>query len=72
MTDYSRPCPFERIDVYRVLDLFDVRHPAIQHAVKKLLMAGKRGPKSESQDVAEAMAALKRWREMREEEGWEM
>ena len=33
------------VDVYRVLELFDVSSPAIQHAVKKLLCAGGRGHK---------------------------
>lgn len=31
------------IDVYRILDLYGVTQPALQHAIKKLLCAGKRG-----------------------------
>lgn len=56
------------IDVYRVLQLFGVTDPCIQHAVKKLLVAGGRGAKDIRKDVAEAIVSLKRWEEMREEE----
>ena len=50
--DVSR---LDSVDVYRVLELFEVVEPAIQHAVKKLLCAGGRGAKSQPQDVQEAM-----------------
>ncbi len=56
------------IDVYRVLALFEVTDPAIQHAVKKLLVAGHRGTKNTSKDVREAIDSLERWQQMREEE----
>jgi hypothetical protein len=56
------------LDVYRVLALFDVTDPALQHAVKKLLCAGARGAKDQAQDIAEAIATLQRWQQMREEE----
>jgi len=52
------------IDVYRVLDLFEVKDHAIGHAIKKLLCAGKRGAKGDYQDVDEAIKSLKRWQEM--------
>lgn len=58
----------DRVDVYRVLELFEVTDPCIQHAVKKLLVAGSRGSKGIYQDVAEAIASLERWQEMREED----
>jgi len=65
----ARHSPFAVIDVYRVLLLFGVTDPCLQHAVKKLLCAGRRGGgKGEAQDVAEAQEALQRWREMRAEE----
>ena len=48
------------IDVYRVLQLFEVTDPAIQHAVKKLLCAGKRGSKEYTQDINEANVSIKR------------
>ena len=56
------------IDVYRVLELFEVVDPAIQHAVKKLLCAGGRGAKTMPQDVQEAIDSLVRWQFMRQED----
>jgi len=38
------------VDVYRVLDAFQVKDPAIQHLVKKALAAGERGHKDLIQD----------------------
>ncbi len=56
------------IDVYRVLQLFNVTDPCLQHAIKKLLVAGGRGGKDKSKDVKEAMASLKRFMEIEEED----
>lgn len=57
------------IDVYRILTLFNVTDPALQHAVKKLLVAGGRGAgKNVEQDVHEAIDACTRFLEMREED----
>lgn len=57
------------IDVYRVLQLFNVTDPCIQHAVKKLLVAGGRGAgKDITRDIKEAIDSLERWQEMRAEE----
>ena len=42
---YYKKVPFDYIDVYRVLDLFSVTDPCLQHAIKKLLVAGGRGHK---------------------------
>ena len=59
---------FQRVDVYRVLRLFEVTDPCIQHAVKKLLVAGGRGSKGVDKDIQEAMDSLARWQEMRRED----
>ena len=56
------------VDVYRVLALFGVTDPCLQHAVKKLLVAGGRGGKGIGQDVQEAIDSLLRWQEMRRED----
>lgn len=57
------------IDVYRVLELFEVSDPCIQHAIKKLLVAGGRGAgKTLDKDVKEAIDSLKRYQEMRQED----
>ena len=46
------------VDVYRVLNAFDVHDAATQHAIKKLLAAGKRGHKDYVQDLKEAIASI--------------
>jgi len=57
------------IDIYRIFVLFEVTNPSIQHAVKKLIVAGKRnGGKSEVQDIQEAIDTLERYKEMKEED----
>lgn len=63
--DVSR---LEVIDVYRVLGLFDVTDPCLQHAIKKLLVAGGRGVKDVSRDIQEAIDTLTRWQQLREED----
>lgn len=65
---YFKKTPYEHIDVYRVLELFDVTNPSIAHAVKKLLVAGNRGHKDLEKDVQEAIDSLVRWQEMRKED----
>ena len=56
--DHLRDCVI--IDVYSVLLAFDVRCPATQHAIKKLLMAGQRGHKDAKTDLEEAKHAIDR------------
>lgn len=62
----------QSVDVYRVLTLFAVTDPCLQHAIKKLLVAGSRGDKATvstlARDVQEAIDSLKRWQEMRAED----
>lgn len=65
---YFKTIPCNQIDVYRVLAAFGVADPCIQHALKKLLVAGGRGTKDQSRDVQEAIDSLYRWQEMRREE----
>ena len=68
---YYKPVPpqTETIDVYRVLKMFEVTDPCLQHAIKKLLVAGGRGAgKDIDQDIYEAQLSLDRYREMRNEE----
>ena len=48
------------VDVYDVLELFEVKNPAVQHAIKKLLMAGERGHKDKLQDLNEAGMSIER------------
>jgi hypothetical protein len=56
------------IDVYRVLSLFNVTDPCIQHAIKKLLVAGGRGAgKDINKDIQESIDSLIRWQDMQKE-----
>ncbi len=49
------------VDVYRVLDLFQVTNQAIGHAIKKLLVPGVRGGgKNAEQDYREAVDSINR------------
>ena len=58
----------QSVDIYRVLSLFEVVDPCIQHAAKKLLVAGGRGAgKDITQDIQEAIDSLERWKEMQSE-----
>lgn len=50
----------KELDVYRVLDLFEVVNPCIQHATKKLLCAGSRGAKDYEKDLREAVDSIHR------------
>lgn len=56
------------IDVYRVLELFNVQSHAVGHAIKKLLCSGGRGAKDEAQDIQEAIDSLIRYQEMKNED----
>jgi hypothetical protein len=57
------------VDIYRVLALWNVTDPCLQHSIKKLLVAGGRGAKDEEKDVQEAIDSLLRWQAMRKEDG---
>ena len=50
----------EALDVYRVLQLFGVTDPCLQHAIKKLLAAGKRGHKDYEQDLIDILSSVER------------
>lgn len=53
------------VDVYDVLQAFNVTCPATQHAVKKLLCTGVRGHKDGGTDLLEAREAITRAIELR-------
>lgn len=56
------------IDVYRVIDLFGVTDPCLQHALKKLLVAGGRGHKGIETDIQDVIDSCERWKEMQKED----
>jgi hypothetical protein len=65
---YNKKIRNEIIDIYDVLIAFEVSNPAVQHAIKKLLMPGDRGYKTKIQDLEEAMFSIKRAIEIEKEE----
>lgn len=58
----------ETVDVYRILRVFGVTDPCVQHAAKKLLVAGGRGVKDIRKDIREAIDSLERAIEMMDED----
>lgn len=48
------------IDVYDVIDCFEVTSGALQHALKKLLATGKRGHKNYEQDLIDILSSVER------------
>ena len=57
-----------KMDPYRIFTVYGIADPALQHAIKKILVAGGRGQKDATQDVEEAMQSLNRWQEMQIED----
>lgn len=57
---YDRQCKGVTIDVYDVLQAFEVVNPALQHLIKKALCAGLRGHKKREQDLVEILESAKR------------
>jgi len=52
------------VDVYDVLDAFDVRCPALQHLTKKALNAGVRGHKDKLTDLDDIIDSAVRAKEL--------
>ena len=46
------------VDVYRVLEAFNVSNPQLQHLIKKALCAGLRGHKDTKQDLLDIEASI--------------
>jgi hypothetical protein len=59
--------PYEEVDVYAILDMFNVTNSEIAHAIKKLLVAGGRGYKDIKKDLCEVVDTLERHLEKLEE-----
>jgi len=57
---------YDTIDVYAVCKIFDVKDTSgcIQHAIKKLLVTGKRGHKDRQTDIQNAIDTLNRLLEL--------
>jgi hypothetical protein len=55
------------VDVYDLLQAFEVSDPCLQHLIKKALAAGKRGHKDALTDYKDILASAKRALELYEE-----
>ncbi len=60
-----------QLDPYRIADIYGITDHAIFQALKKLLVAGKRGSKDFRQDLLEARDAITRRLEMLDEDNTE-
>ena len=56
-----------KLDPYRILSVYNITCPAMQHAIKKLLRAGN-SVKDLKQDIQEVIDTLKRKLDMLEED----
>ncbi|HGB3193973.1 TPA: hypothetical protein ACIVAT_000624 [Salmonella enterica subsp. enterica serovar Waycross] len=61
---YTRECKGVQVDVYDVLQAFDVTNPALQHLIKKALCVGIRGHKTKQQDLQEIIDSAIRAKEL--------
>ncbi len=66
---YQRVIRSETVDVYDVLQAFNVINPALQHLIKKALCAGLRGHKDRKTDMEEILSAAKRALELETNNG---
>ena len=61
---YTRDCKGVQVDVYDVLQTFDVTNPALQHLIKKALCVGIRGHKTKQQDLQDIIDSAIRAKEL--------
>ena len=52
------------IDVYRIIDLYELHDPCFQHALKKILVPGARGHKDLTKDINDIIDTMRRKLEM--------
>lgn len=57
----------EELDVYRLIDLYAIIDPCIQHMLKKCLVVGGRGSKDALRDVQDIIDTAERWKQMQQE-----
>ena len=61
---YFRPFPYDNIDIYRFLEVFDVTCPVAQHIINKAVATGKRGHKDLQRDWQDIVDSAQRKLEM--------
>lgn len=64
---YLRDLKGKQVDVYDVLNAFEVTCPALQHLIKKALCAGLRGHKDKPQDLQDIVDSANRAKELYDE-----
>lgn len=57
-----------KLDIYRIIELYEITDPCLQHALKKLLVTGGRGHKDFKTDITNMIDTLTRKLEMMEED----
>lgn len=57
----------EELDVYRLIELYAITDPCIQHMLKKCLVVGGRGSKDALRDVQDIIDTAERWKQMQQE-----
>jgi len=62
------PAGVSKVDVYRLLEMFDVTCPVAQHVIKKALAAGQRGHKNTVRDWSDIRDSAERKLQMIEED----
>lgn len=60
---------YNKIDVYDLIQIYEVTNPALQHALKKILMAGQRGHKDFQQDCQDIIDSVQRAKTLIPKEG---
>lgn len=58
----------DHIDVYRIIDLYQLHDPCFQHALKKILVPGERGHKDLKKDIQDIIDTMQRKLEMMRED----
>lgn len=70
MSKYSKDVSgYQTIDVYDLIMLYEVDNPALQHTLKKILMAGKRGHKDFDQDIQDIIDSVQRAKALQVKKG---
>jgi hypothetical protein len=60
MSKYTRTIKGVKIDVYDILQAWEVKNPALQHLIKKALQPGARGHKTRQEDMTDIMVSAER------------
>ena len=67
---YTRQIAGINVDVYDVLQAWDVRNPALQHLIKKALQPGARGHKTLLEDLDDIIASANRAKELESDKAY--